>query len=183
MLENVELSVLLGLLLFFATVSVFLYMKVIDNRNYRLFFENKFNPCRSKPFLTNNEKRLFSVLQKICQDQKLILVPQPHLSTFLQVKDNGKDLLGKFEWLNKYFVDYAIFNYHLDRPLLIIELNDRTHLWNHRRARDEFVSHVLRQNHIPLLTLLNTDILQPKRLEELILKLMNQKSNYPNVKA
>lgn len=110
--------------------------------------------------------------------QNYFIFPQLHLSTLLQVKDDAKDMIGKFEYINKLFVDFVIFDQNLN-PVVVIELNDSTHFWNPRKARDQFVSEALKSIGIPLVILTSRDLtFKASALEKLApYLLMNTSAN------
>jgi len=145
--------ILIGLLLFFILTSIILFVKFKDERNNNLYLQSKFNPfTKKRSLLTGNEKKLLKLLEGFSSLDTYYIYPQLHLSTFLKVKDGANDLKGKFDWLNKLYVDFVIFDKETLSPLLVIELNDSTHKWDSRKARDEFVAKALEENGIPLLT-------------------------------
>ena len=55
-------------------------------------------------------------------------------------------------------VDFALFDKRTNRPLLVIELNDASHLRDDRKLRDEKVKCILRRAGLKLLTLTLDDI-------------------------
>lgn len=145
--------IFLILFFFLSFVSIILYIKLQDERNKNLYLHGSLNPYKKKRhFLTLDEKELFLILQDLTAGNYLVF-PQLHLSTLLQVKEESKDLSGKFEWLNKLFVDFVIFDKQTIQPRLVIELNDKTHLWGNRKARDQFVKKSLEDNNIPFLAI------------------------------
>lgn len=131
----------------------------MDYRNYNLYLEGKFSPFKRKAYiLTRSEQELFSLIRSAIADLDCLVFPQQHLSTFLQVKDDADDLTGKFGWLNTLFVDFVIFDKEAVQPILVIELNDKTHFWNSRKGRDQFVAKALKENNIPLLIISTDDL-------------------------
>jgi len=109
------------LLLFFilSFTSILLYLKLQDERNKNLYADGRVNPYKKKKyFLTLDEKKLFLILQNLNLNSNYLVFPQLHLSTLLQVKEEFNDLAGKFEWLNKLFVDFVIFDKQDVQPIL-----------------------------------------------------------------
>lgn len=53
-------------------------------------------------------------------------------------------------------------------PKLIIELNDSTHSWKSRKARDEFVRKALTENNFNFIELRTTDLANREKIDELI---------------
>ena len=146
--------IFLFLFLILSFTSIFLYLKLQDERNKNLYADGLVNPYKKKKyFLTLDEKELFLILQNLTVNSNYLVFPQLHLSTLLQVKEESNDLAGKFEWLNKLFVDFVLFDKKDLQPRLVIELNDSTHLWGNRKARDQFVKKSLEENNIPFLVI------------------------------
>lgn len=170
----IQESVLLIILLILFTIAVFAIILWQGARNKLLYLHGKFNPYKKKSrFLTQVEQELFNSLNSLQILQSYHIFPQLHLSTLLQVKPDAKDLMGKFEYINKLFVDFVIFDKNLN-PVVVIELNDRTHLWNSRKSRDEFVAQTLQSSGIPLLTLVPRDAYFKDDLEQKILPYVDQ---------
>lgn len=163
-------TLLICLLIGLFIISLILWVKLEDARNYYLFSIGKQHPYKRRGFfLTPNEKKLYSILNLVpdFKERGIIVVPQVHLSSLLETKDDMKDLQGKFDAIHRLYVDFVLFNSNFE-PLLVIELNDRTHLWNNRKARDEFVTMALEQVGIPLLAVKTNDMPNVQLLEEKI---------------
>lgn len=178
--NEIYLTIIFSLLLFIGVVLAFtflIYIKFQDERNHNLYLQGSLNPYRRKKyFLTFSEKALYKILEEYVKDKNILIFPQLHLSSFLEINEDNNDLLGKFNWINKLSVDFALFDKQSIQPLLIIELNDPTHFWNSRKTRDEFVSNALKANDIQLLTFKNDDIIRKDLLfSQLDEKLKNNK--------
>lgn len=150
-------------------------MKFIDERNKNLYLNGQFNPYQAKKyFLTGAERKLFQILQDSELSNSYYIFPQLHLSTLLEVKPEAKDLQGKFDWLNRLFVDFVIMDKETIKPVLVIELNDSTHRWNNRKARDQFVAKALNENKIPLLIVGVSDLKKSVSVIEKIKKSLSE---------
>ena len=149
-------------------------VKFQDERNRNLRIQGEFNPYQRKPsFMSGNEKKLYSILSSIQGLQNYYIYPQLHLSTILEVKEDARDMQGKFEWLNKLFVDFVICDRENIEPVLVIELNDSTHKWGSRKARDQFIKNALSENGIQLLTFSTNDLAQSTIVESKISEWLN----------
>jgi hypothetical protein len=167
------LIILGALVLLFFMTTVFAFILFQDERNKLLFLQGKLNPFRRRQrFLTGNELKLFSILRDNSTLNDFYIFPQLHLSTILEVKDDTNDLAGKFDWLNKLFVDFVIFDKEMN-PKLVIELNDSTHTWKSRKARDEFVRKALTENNIPLIEFKTNDLVNPINVANKIINQLN----------
>lgn len=161
-----QTSALLALLLIFFFIATVFFILWQDARNKNLRLHGQFKPYqRKKHFLTPSEQQLFQLLQQLEVLQRYYVFPQLHLSTLLRVKADAKDLMGKFEYINKLYVDFVIFDQHF-QPVLAIELNDPSHFWGARKSRDEFVEQALRDVGVPLLTLTTQDLRSPVEVGE-----------------
>lgn len=158
-------SVLIVILLVLFAITVTTVILWQDAKNKLFYLHGKFNPFKQKQyFLTKNEKDLFLLLHSLEELQNFYIFPQLHLSTLLQVKDEARDMMGKFEYINKLFVDFVIFDKNLN-PVVVIELNDQSHLWNSRKSRDQFVVKALEDSNIPLLTINTIDSYQKNTVQ------------------
>lgn len=168
--------ILIGFLLFFFTAFIVTSIRFQDERNKNFRIQGEFHPYTKRAsFLTGGEKKLFSLLQSSALLSNYYIFPQLHLSTLLEVKDDAKDMQGKFEWLNKLYVDFIIFDKEKIEPVLVIGLNDQTHQWGSRKARDEFVRKALDENGIPLITIKTNDIADFAKIEDKIAEVLASK--------
>jgi hypothetical protein len=148
---------------FLLAVIIILFVKLQDKNNYLLYLQGRSQFYeRKSSLLTGTEKKLFQKIREVIVDNDFEVFPQVHLSSFVNIKPGARDLEGKFEWINKFCVDYVLFDKENLSPVLVIELNDDSHKWGKKPARDEFVSNVLTAAHIPLLTLKPEDIPNPE---------------------
>jgi len=107
--------------------------------------------------------------------QNFHVFPQLHLSTLLQVNSDAKDMMGKFEYINKLFVDFVIFDEYFN-PVVVIELNDSSHRWSSRKSRDEFVAKALESSEISLLTLTTRDTYLGDEVGQKLLPFLSEKT-------
>ncbi|QQS23362.1 DUF2726 domain-containing protein [bacterium] len=111
-------------------------------------------PFERKPnFLTPSEMAFFRVLLKIINDQYFVF-PQVHLASILQVKKGEFDRKEWKRYFNKLIqksFDFVILDRETLNPLLVIELDDYTHLQSKRIKRDLFVDNALKSAQINIL--------------------------------
>jgi hypothetical protein len=156
---------LVGFLLVFFLGFVGMYMLFQDERTKNLRLQGQFKPfTRKKAFLTGNELKLFSILTQSQLFSDYYIFPQLHLSTLLKVKGDARDMQGKFDWINKLNIDFAVFSKDPLEPALIIELNDQTHDWGSRKARDEFVRKALVETNIEFMEVAVVELTKPTEL-------------------
>jgi len=120
--------------------------------------ENK-SPYRykRKDFLMSRaEHEFFDVLAEAVKAQYYIF-PQVHLATILDHKVVGQNWKGAFRHINEKSVDFVLCDKAYIKPLLAIELDDRTHEYNSRKERDGVVESILKEAGLPLLRFENHD--------------------------
>lgn len=152
----------------------FLWMKLQDYRAYNLFLLNKFKPYKKieKGFMSNSELKLFSILKNIDFLEDYYIFPQVPYSSLLDVKSSINDLGLRFETINNYRSDFVLIKNN--QVFLVIELNDVTHKYNYREARDRFVYSALKSAEISYIIFQTKDLINPEKIkEEIRLKLMN----------
>lgn len=167
-LINVGTVIVLAPLLLIPSIFI-LYAKLQDERNYRKYLLKKQNPYKKKNrFMSPNEVKVYEVLTNLPSLKNFIVYAQVPYSAIIEVEPDFRDLGGRFEAINKYRADYLAVNKANYEPILIIELNDSTHLWKNRKSRDITVESALESCKIPYLNIEIKDILKPVKLNELI---------------
>ena len=126
----------------FATVVIFIVIKVLAKKkkpNYRL----------KDSLLTRTEINYYNVINSYFGRDYLVL-PQINLASVIDKEGAG--------YRSELFrnVDFGIFDYNF-RPILLIEINDGTHLKKDRKERDVKVSTICKKAHIPLVTFWTKD--------------------------
>lgn len=79
-----------------------------------------------------------------------VIIPQAHLSMFLDHKIRGQNWSRAFSIINGKSVDFLICTEDM-RPLIAIELDDSTHNRLDRQKRDAFVNSIIADADIPML--------------------------------
>lgn len=79
-----------------------------------------------------------------------MIIPQAHLSMFLDHKIRGQNWSRAFSMINGKSVDFLICTKDM-RPLIAIELDDSTHDRPDRQKRDAFVNSIIADADIPML--------------------------------
>jgi len=77
--------------------------------------------------------------------------PQVHLATILDYKIVGQNWKGAFRHIDEKSVDFVLCDKAYIKPLLAIELDDRTHDRGDRKERDGVVESILKEAGLPLL--------------------------------
>lgn len=127
---------------------------------------------KHKEFLmTEHEHHFFKSLRKIIGDGYYIF-PQIHLGTITKprVKWSYKWRLWRLAFFvsDKYSVDYVVCDASWIKPVLVIELDDASHLREARRGRDAFVERMLHEARLPLVRFTNDEALNTQLVENMI---------------
>ncbi|MFA5936574.1 MAG: DUF2726 domain-containing protein [Candidatus Paceibacterota bacterium] len=125
---------------------------------------------KRKDFLMSRvEHEFFDILVDITKDQYYIF-PQIHLPTILDNKVVGQNWKGAFRHIDEKSVDYVICDKAYIKPLLAIELDDRTHERENRKIRDEEVERILNNAGLPLLRFSNNGNFNKEEIKRLLLE-------------
>ena len=99
--------------------------------------------------ITNSEKNFLSILQELFGNQYYIN-SQVHLDALLDSKVEGQYWKAASSHINRKSVDFVICDRENMRPLVAIELDDKTHLYADRKDRDVEVERILAEAGITL---------------------------------
>ncbi len=100
--------------------------------------------------MTPAEREFFEVL-KSAVGEKYQIFAQVHLPTILDHKVNGQNWRGAFRHIDEKSVDFVLCDPINPRPLLAIELDDKSHDEDIRQLRDEEVNRIFSEAGLPLL--------------------------------
>ena len=103
---------------------------------------------KKESILTECEKYFYDILIKNYKD-KYTIIPQVSLSAIIK-----KEKKFENEYQNELnrIIDFGIFDKTNLRPLLLIEINDKTHLQNNRKERDKKVREICEEAQINIIT-------------------------------
>ena len=132
---------------------------------------------KRKDFLMSRaEHEFFDVLTEVIGSQYCVF-PQIHLSTILNHKIVGQNWKGAFSHINQKSIDFVICDKAYIKPLLAIELDDRTHESENRMERDEEVEKILNDAGLFLLRVRNNGNFNKEEIRHLVLgKLQNNQT-------
>lgn len=104
------------------------------------------NYLLKKSLITQTEKPYFETIKKIIEPE-YIIQPQINLASIIDKKSSDK-------FRNELFrnIDFGIFDQNY-KPILLIEINDESHMTNIRRERDKKVQTICKGAGIPIVTL------------------------------
>ena len=103
---------------------------------------------KAVPLLTSAELNFYRVLVACCPSGAQLTI-KPRLLDLVRPHEAGNVTL--FNKLKQKHVDFVLLDETTFRPILAIELNDRSHDAERIAARDEFVNDVLKNAFIPVL--------------------------------
>lgn len=124
------------------------YSQVIKNENKQTTIELKNIYVKKTRYITECEKKYFDKLNNVLKNTNYVCFPQINLATIIDKTEN--------KWYrNELFhnIDFGIFKANTFEPLILIEINDRTHRQYKRMDRDEKVNQICKEADLPLITL------------------------------
>ena len=98
--------------------------------------------------MTPNELSFYKTLHEAVNG--CVIIPQAHISMFLDHRIKGQNWKAAFAKINGKSVDFLICTNDM-KPLMAIELDDSTHDQPDRKNRDEFVNSIIMSANMPLL--------------------------------
>jgi len=155
------------LLCFSFMFNIILCFVIESKKKYNLFLLNKYQPFeKKKRLMSPNESKLFDILKNLEVVKNFDIFPQVPYSSLMNVNPNTSDLGMRFEIINSYRSDFVIADKTNSSIVLVIELNDQSHSYNYRKARDLFVYSALKTVGIPCLVLETKDLTKPNQIEQ-----------------
>lgn len=123
-----------------------------------------------KDFLISRpEHEFFDILVDIL-GSKYNIFTQVHLPTILEHKVVGQNWKGAFSHINGKSVDFVICDKSYIKPLLAIELDDKSHEREDRIERDGIVEQMLKEANMPLLRFGNNGSFNKEEISRLVLE-------------
>ncbi len=121
-----------------------------------------------KDFLISRaEHEFFDILVEILGSQYYVFT-QVHLPTILDHKIKGQNWKGAFSHINGKSVDFVICDKANIKPLLSIELDDKSHDRLDRIERDSEVERMLKEAEMPLLRFENHGNFNKEEIKRLV---------------
>jgi very-short-patch-repair endonuclease len=125
---------------------------------------------KKKDFLMSRaEHEFFDILVEVIGNQYYVF-PQIHLSTILDNKVVGQNWRGAFRHIDEKSVDFVVCDKAYIKPILAIELDDRTHEREDRKGRDGEVERILNESELALLRFGNNGSFNKEEIKRLILE-------------
>jgi len=124
---------------------------------------------RKEFLISRAEHEFVDILVEVLGD-KYHVFTQVHLPTILDHKVVGQNWKGAFSHINGKSVDFVICDKAYIKPLLAIELDDRSHEREDRIERDSIVEQMLKDANMPLLRFPNNGSFNKEEIKKLILE-------------
>jgi len=120
----------------------------------KLSVVNKYNYTKKDFLMTRAEHEFFDLLIRVIINNfgnNYYIFPQIHISTLVDWKSWGQNWKGAKGSIDRYSVDYVICDKDYIKPILVIELDDKSHEREGRVIRDEKIEGILKKVGLPLL--------------------------------
>src|SRR3989344_1059657 len=129
-----------------------------------------YNYKRKDFLMSRAEHEFFDILVEAVGGQYHVF-PQVHLPTFLEHRiKNGQSWKGAKGSIDRRSVDFLICDKAYIKPLLAIELDDKSHDREDRIERDENIERILNDAGLPLLRFRNNGSFNKEEIKETILQ-------------
>ena len=138
------MEVLFVIIIIFALVAI----GVKSNNNIAKKPKREYVYTKKACVMTQHELIFYKTLLEAISG--CVIIPQAHLSMFLDHKVYGQNWSRAFSRINGKSVDFLICTNDM-KPLIVIELDDNTHDRPDRQKRDIFVNSIISDANMPLL--------------------------------
>lgn len=128
-----------------------------------------YNYKRKDFLMSRAEHEFFDILVEAVGGQYYVF-PQVHLPTILDHKTKGQNWKGARGSIDRKSVDFVICDKAYIKPLLAIELDDRSHEREDRKKRDEGVERILNEAGLPLLRFGNNGSFNKEEIKQAVLQ-------------
>jgi len=125
---------------------------------------------KRKDFLMSRpEHEFFDILVAVLGNEYYVF-PQIHLSTIIDNKVVGQNWKGAFNHVNQKSVDFVVCDKNNIKPLLAIELDDKSHEKEDRKERDRDVEEILRDSDMPLVRFENHGSFDKEEIKRVVME-------------
>ena len=128
-------SVLIITIVFFVLIFILIIIKIKKQLPYKL----------NSSLLTKRELKFFAVLNNIIDEKNFVIAIKPRMADFIAIdnqKLKKKSYMTYFNKIKSKHVDFLICDISSMKPILAIELDDKSHEKKERVMRDKFVDEV-----------------------------------------
>lgn len=117
--------------------------------------------------MTPPENELYSLLETAYGFSYAVFA-QMRLSTLVEHKIVGQQWTGALWHIDKKSVDFVLCDKNTREPLVVIELDDSSHLAPRRQQRDRDVASILSSAHLPLVRITQREALSIEEIKNQI---------------
>lgn len=114
---------------------------------------------KNEKFLTDHELCYYQELQKIIDNEKHTIIAKVRLADLFHVKKGQKNEQIAFNKIRSKHIDFVVCNKSNLEPILLIEIDDKSHQSKKRIERDNFIDKIATDT--------DTKILHIKKKEEI----------------
>ena len=161
----------LPLIIFVAIIIIALFLKEIFDRKETGDEVEKWPYLKKSYLLTEAEKNFYFILRDILKNEYL-LFSKVRLCDLLYLPKHQRSFKHYWNKIQSKHVDFLICEKQDIRPLLVIELDDFSHLQDKRIKRDNFVNQALKDADLPILHIKNSYNYNQSELSEKIKSLI-----------
>lgn len=125
---------------------------------------------KKKKTLLNSSEATFLKMLSSKLGENIIVIPQVNLLSFVEVDNSFENLYEEIETLRKFTVDYLLIDSATTEPILVVELDGKSHEGFSKKNRDHYVNQVCDKAKIPIIHVQVGDNFE-KSIESVIKKL------------
>jgi hypothetical protein len=142
----------------------------IQNRKNPIKSETQYRYQKKYYFFTKNELYFYKHLLSITSKHNITIFAKPRLADIIEPEKNSKNWNASFAKIKSKHVDFLLCENPQIKPLLVIELDDKSHDTEKGQQRDKFVDEALEKCGIKTLRMRGTQELEEKLLQKITQK-------------
>ena len=150
-----ELYIIIGIVILLAIFAIVL--KLIKRSKKPRYSYQK------RDLFTRNELNFYNDLLPIARKMNLTVFAKVRIADLIEARKNSSP--GSFAKVSQKHVDFVLCDASLT-PVLVVELDDRSHDREDRKKRDAFVDHAMKSAKMPIIHVRDSKNLQKKISEQ-----------------
>lgn len=124
-------------------------------------------------FLSPAEINFYRVLETALREDEFKVFAKVRLADIVEVNSHGKDFTQRWNKISQKHIDFLVCDKDL-KPLICIELDDKSHLMNSAFPNDTFKNDLFTNVSLPLLRIVARRAYDPVELHSLVLSRLTQ---------
>lgn len=145
-INSIKLYIIIAVLIILAALAAF-----ITGRKKQLPY------VRAEDILTKNERDCYALIRKFADENGFDVFCKVRFADIVNVRKNTENYMTWFNKIKSKHIDFTICQAYKSVPVLLIELDDRSHENPDRIERDKFVDDVCRICDIPIIHIYRSD--------------------------